>query len=304
MDFTKYTAVKNNFVSSPNLCDLFKLLSIETWKRIEYAYLKRGIKVYETTLTQNILFTINVYNDQFNLNIDIYESLNENVSGNDIELIIRYPVSGIEFYSPIQAKKVYRDGMYQSMEHGNQINSLINYAKRKNAVPFYILYNYSSELGSVFSNIINPEEALGCTLIPASYLYNNYYNTRKIKKGKNRGNYAWEIPSFSDLNPTPAFSWYELVCHKKSYQLYNQFVNKGLIKGKLIEHSKDIIKSNDEIPNGFFALNTFEESSRWINIKNIYGEIYWNNDDNRESPESTSLIFSPKTRIVITNRNE
>lgn len=75
------------------------------------------------------------------------------------------------------------------MEHGNQILSLINYAKRKNAIPFYLLYNYSSELGCRFSKIINPEEALGCTLIPASYLFNNYYNKRKIRKGKNSGNY-------------------------------------------------------------------------------------------------------------------
>ncbi|MBK6770666.1 MAG: hypothetical protein IPG78_00690 [Ignavibacteria bacterium] len=106
------------------------------------------------------------------------------------------------------------------------------------------------------------------------------------------------------LNPSYAFSWYELVCPKKSYQLYNHFVNNGLIKGEIIEHSEDIIKSNDEIRNGFFALNTFEDSSRWINIKNISEKIYWGIDDYRESPETPSEIFSPKSRIVITNRNE
>ena len=49
MDYTEYTAVKNRFSATPNLCDLFKLLSIETWKRIEYAYLKSGVKVFEVT---------------------------------------------------------------------------------------------------------------------------------------------------------------------------------------------------------------------------------------------------------------
>lgn len=78
-----------------------------------------------------------------------------------------------------------------------------------------------------------------------------------------------DIPTFNDLSIIISSSWYELVCPKKSYQLYNHFVNNGLIKGEIIEHSEDIIKSNDEIRNGFFALNTFEDSSRWINIKNI-----------------------------------
>ena len=71
MDYTEYTAVKNRFAATPNLCDLFKLLAIETWKRIEYAYLKPRVKVFETTITQNLIFSINAYNDQYNLNIEI-----------------------------------------------------------------------------------------------------------------------------------------------------------------------------------------------------------------------------------------
>lgn len=108
MNFTEYTTIKNKFSSSPNLCELFKLLSIETWKRIEYAYMKPGVKVFETTLTQNIIFTINAYNDQYGLNIEIYESLNERVNGNDMELIIKYPKDGVEYYAPIQARKFTR----------------------------------------------------------------------------------------------------------------------------------------------------------------------------------------------------
>src|SRR5688500_3943716 len=102
MDYTEYTAVKKRFMSTPNLCDLFKLLAIETWKRIEYAYLKPGIKVFETTITQNLIFTINAYNDQYNLDIEIFEALNENVNGNDFELIIKFPAEGLEYYAPIQ----------------------------------------------------------------------------------------------------------------------------------------------------------------------------------------------------------
>lgn len=105
MDYTEYTAVKNKFITSHNLCDLFKLLSIETRKRIEYAYLKPGIKVFETTITQNLIFSINAYNDQYGLNIEIFEARDEATNGNDLELVIRYPSYGVEFYAPIQAKK-------------------------------------------------------------------------------------------------------------------------------------------------------------------------------------------------------
>src|SRR5688500_9990995 len=124
MDYTVYTAVKNQFTAQPNLCDLFKLLSIETWKRIEYAYIKPRIKVYETTITKNLIFTINANNEQFYMNIDILEALDEKTNGNDFELIIRYPGEGLEFYTTIQAKKINRHGKYSTMDHGVQIQSL------------------------------------------------------------------------------------------------------------------------------------------------------------------------------------
>ncbi|MES1218871.1 MAG: hypothetical protein ABUT20_25420 [Bacteroidota bacterium] len=81
MEYTEYTAVKNKFISAPNLCDLFKLLSIETWKRMEYAYLKPSARLFETTITQNIIFTINAYNDQYGLNIQILEAEDEKTNG-------------------------------------------------------------------------------------------------------------------------------------------------------------------------------------------------------------------------------
>src|SRR5262245_16984581 len=115
MDYTEYTVVKNRFATDPNLCDLFRLLSIETWKMIEYAYIKPRVKVFETTVTQNLIFSINAFNDQYRLNIEVLEALDEKTNGNDFELIIRFPDDGIEYYAPIQAKKVYRNGRYLSM---------------------------------------------------------------------------------------------------------------------------------------------------------------------------------------------
>jgi len=80
---------------------------------------------------QNLIFSINAHNDQYGLNIGIFEAANENTNGNDFELIIRYPSEGVEFYAPVQAKKVYRNGRYLSLDHGDQIESLIKYAFAK-----------------------------------------------------------------------------------------------------------------------------------------------------------------------------
>ncbi len=112
MEYTEYTVVKNKFAAKPNLCDLFMLLSIETWKRIEYSFLRPGGRINETTLTQNIIFTINAFTDQYGLDIVILEALDEKRNGNDFELIIKFPKENLEFYTPIQAKKIYKNGKY------------------------------------------------------------------------------------------------------------------------------------------------------------------------------------------------
>jgi len=316
MDYTEYSAVKNRFSVTPTLCDLFKLLSIETWKRIEYAYLKPGVKVFETTITQNLIFSINAYNDQYNLNIDIFEALDEKTNGNDFELIIRFPADGISYYAPIQAKKIYRTGKYDSMDHGVQIESLMDYANRNDAKPFYLLYNFTTTPINDGVTLTTPNELTGCTLVSADYLFNNHYNQRTNRNG----DLAWLIPDFYDLNPNEAFPWHELVCPNNVKEFYDKLKNKGVIDKNQVFQVEELAELNNNLKQGFYPLNTFNKDQRWINVKELTvkpkeetknytdePKLFQSPRDYESgSPSSKSSTkekvypkFSPKSRIIL-----
>ena len=314
MDYTEYTAAKSRLGANPNLCELFKLLAIETWKRIEYAYIKDRIKVYETTLTQNLIFSINAYNDQYGLNIEIFEAINENANGNDLELIIRYPGEGLEFYAPVQAKKVYKNGRYLSMDHGDQIESLLKYAEGTKSEPFYLLYNYTPSPLKPSVTLTSPNALTGCTLISAHHLFNNYYNARLRRKADGSTEAAWIIPNFFDLNPSPAFAWHEIVCPGKAVEL------QGILKEKQIRKASETstaLVPLSQFNRSFYPINTFQKDSGWINIKDLSATSNYDTgrtltsisdfDDSqslkrieKSEQEKYTPIFAPKSRIVVT----
>lgn len=325
MDYTQYTTARNTFVANPGLCNLFKLLAIETWKRIEYAYLKPRMKVFETTITQNIVFSINAFNDIYGLNIDIYEALNERANGNDLELIIRYPAEGVEYYAPIQAKKLYKGSKkYDSMDHGDQIESLMNYASGKNAKPFYLLYNY------VMPPVVNPTqfdtdiELYGCTMIEAKHLYDHYYSKDTRHKRDGTTELKWKLPTFYDLNPTPAFPWHELVCPDTSAGLRQKLQTLNILPTLSItgEPTTDIILAADN-NSGFFEIGTHSTGDNWIDIREIeprmgeskeFQRLIEKDDfkaikeyeefSDRKEPRKQRVYpdFSPKSRIVMTKK--
>lgn len=316
MDYTQYTTARNTFAANPGLCNLFKLLSIETWKRIEYAYLKPRMKVFETTITQNIVFTINAFNDIYRLNIDIYEALNERANGNDLELIIRYPAEGVEYYAPIQAKKLYKGSKkYDSMDHGDQIGSLINYANKNKAKPFYLLYNYAMPPVENQTQFGDDIELYGCTVIDAQYLYDNYYDPTRKKCRK---------PLLYDLNPTPAFPWHELVCPNNSVMLRKklQSLNVLPVLSTTGVETLDLALTNDNY-SGFFKLGTYSTNDNWIDVREIESRIeefpefrgliekgrYYTIDssfqytDSGKKKQRTYPSFEPKSRIVLTKES-
>lgn len=318
MDYTQFTAVKNRLSVSPNLCDLFKLLSVETWMRLKYAYIKAGVKVFETTLTQNLIFTINAFNDQYGLNIEILEALDEDTNGNDFELIIRYPNEGIEFYAPIQAKKLYRNGKYSSMDHGDQIKTLIDYASVNNANPFYLLYNYTTSPLSIINGVYDIE-LLGCTLISAKYLFENFYNKRESVDKNGSILSKWLIPSFNDLHLNHAIPWHELLCGDSIHYLLNILQDIKVLPDNPIVPTLNGIMSVNQSNNGFFPINTFVNGNEWVSLKDTDFGVVENtkyfysrgengktikivDDNNRESEkkEKSFSVFSPQSRIVIT----
>jgi len=207
----EYFRLLYQFNQTPTLCNFLQLVSYDVWNRIEFTRTRNGLKIYETTLTQNILYEFNIYSEAFpSIPIRMFEAINEPLNGNDIELVIE--TRGGFILAPLQAKLLYSSDNYRAMDHGNQISDLINYAANIGGIPLYLLYNYHSYNEFVYNNnlcgINFSKEQFGCSLVSAHYLNNNYAKERTDKDG----NPKWLIPSFRDLHPDIAVPWFVLGC--------------------------------------------------------------------------------------------
>ena len=202
------------------LCKKMIDISKETWERIEFARNRQGLKIYETTITQNILFDLN--KSFTSAEIKIFEAIDERTNGNDIELFIKTNVGYLFF--PIQAKIIYANSKYEALEHGNKINDLIGYATKKNGYPLYLLYNYDRTF--TYNKIICGQTAnnkvFGCSIISADYLLNNYAFNRIDRNGNSK----WTIPSFFDLHPVNANPLFVLSCCSSDNDNYISFLTK------------------------------------------------------------------------------
>lgn len=186
----------NTDVTIPTLCDEMKRLSIETWERIGFARSRSGLKIYETTITQNLLFGLKKFSEHYGTGcVQMFEATNEATNGNDMEIFLQ--VGSNYICLPAQAKIIYADEKYPRMEHGDQIKHLMKYAKSIGGYPLYLLYNYVTE------SKLSPEDC-GCSIVSAQYLCDNYAHKSKKKK--------WIIPKFTDLHPNIAEPWHILAC--------------------------------------------------------------------------------------------
>lgn len=199
----------------PTLCNFLQLVAYDTWQRVKFGRTRNGFKVFETTITQNILYEFRFYCDLFPMiPMRMFEAINEPLNGNDIELIIQTSQGFI--IAPLQAKIIYNTDNYPAMEHSNQINDLITYANSVGGVPLYLLYNFYSD------NTFNPngnlcgikltKEQFGCSLVSAHYLLNNFAFNRIDRNGNSK----WTIPTFTELHPSVAIPWFVLGCCRNS----------------------------------------------------------------------------------------
>lgn len=293
----EYLSLIMRFNRNPNLCNWFQLCAYDTWRRIEFARNQRGLRIFETTITQNILYEFAIYKLLYNLNIDMYESADEEANGNDIEF--EYTIGDQVMKLPMQAKIIYRDGRYPRMEHGSQIETLINYAEREGGYPLYILYNYYNDIPAILNNrrecgVRYNVQQYGISLVSAFHLHDNYYQ-RRINRNNNL---AWRIPHFLELHPDIAIPWFKLACCKD------------------INGPEDIInffkpKNSPDRPKN---LKTFKlkpkskiESKKWrpLNLEKFVGEkkqLLRNVDEihsDTDSLKNKEQVFNPKYRICI-----
>ncbi len=205
-----------------------------------------------TTLTQNLVFTFQSFVDQYpSLNIVIQEAADEETNGNDLELVLEFPNEGRAFYAVLQAKKIDRNGKYYKLDHGRQIENLIAYASRQNAIPLYLLYN------TVRNGYWNPiPQEFGCSLISAQFLKDNFYQKRNYKHKDGSITKKWIYPHFNDLHNGFGFPWDELVCGVK---------NEADLQNKLSKYQSESPSNALVLRQGFVDLDSvpkFLERSR------------------------------------------
>jgi hypothetical protein len=152
--------------------ELLEDLARRTWHRIldgHYLDIPQG----ETTITDYHLLEI-ARGDFPNIEIMKTSSRKEARQGTDWEWLVGLPSGGWIRYA-IQAKRLYPKGVYHKLRHKvgtrRQVDILINYAKKKNAVSLYCFYNAINESSAekywkCCSMPFQPEQ-LGCTLVHA-----------------------------------------------------------------------------------------------------------------------------------------
>jgi hypothetical protein len=127
-----------------NIEEFLKRISWSVWDRIGFARTRRGLKIFETTITQNLLFNIMYAHQYLKLPIYLFEAHSEATNGNDIEFFIQCGNNYVLF--PVQAKIIYPNNKYKMIDHlvggKQQIDLLTDYAKQKQGYPIYWLYNY------------------------------------------------------------------------------------------------------------------------------------------------------------------
>lgn len=179
-----------------SIIEFLAYYSARTW--IELKKVHQGhFKIYETTITQNLIKDFVIHSEYLELPIYIFESRNEKANGNDLEIFVE-TVNGFLFI-PTQAK-VIKGTKYPTISHNAggkpQIEMLIDYARKLRGIPAYLFYNYFGDFTfQEYTDSILPgyeDLHFGCTIGSAFAIYNDFY----YKSGRRK----WNIPTFNDLH--------------------------------------------------------------------------------------------------------
>jgi hypothetical protein len=266
-----------------------KQFSIETWNRIGFTWASNRGNLHEVTLTQNLVFQLN-YQFRFKkLPFELWEALDENANGNDLELAVETPSGYLLF--PCQAKIINRRGKYNKINHAPngklQIDSLLEYADNLRGMPIYLLYNYSNDEGHLKKSWPNQYEHMvshGCAIVSAKYLSKEYCFTKKIN-----GQKKWRsIPTFEKLLPN-----HGLPLHQFIELLLNTGIDSLPLEYTYLE-KRDF---------RYYAYDRLYDTTRWINLTPLerLSDIIINPDpkSGKFMPPGENDEFRPRFRIII-----
>jgi hypothetical protein len=197
------------FIYNPSLCNWFRYYSVLTWEKIAFARNGKRLKLNETTVTQNLVFEFWMMAKYSPFPITIYESTNERANGNDLEIFLETPNGYI--FIPVQAKIIKKGNKYPTIQHlvrgKQQIDILLEYAKKKKGLAAYLLYNWCYEPGTIrIVESMSGEniEHFGCSIANANAIKKYFYSEVRQKK-------IFKAPAFGDLHPDLAMPFHFLV---------------------------------------------------------------------------------------------
>jgi hypothetical protein len=165
---------------STNLIDWLNHFATDTWHRIEFCHRNERNYIFETTITQNLVFEfLKLESQGFPLHIE--ESTNERANGNDLEIIVQSQHGFIIL--PCQCKIVNKEGDYGTIFHKTrdklQIDTLLEYGQKFHGLPIYLLYNYNNDdmvNQAIYRQSRLPVNLFGCSFTDASFIRHRYFS--------------------------------------------------------------------------------------------------------------------------------
>ena len=178
----------------PVLAEWLGRNAADVWDRIKFCRNQTWNRVFETTLTQNMVFSFYQLEKYENFPVTIYESTNEKRNGNDLEFI--FAVDGQWLHVPCQCKILNKQfkypGIYHRVKDQYQIDLLLKYARINDGIPIYLFYNYYPD-PDFNQSLADRWQAdfrhFGCSFISAWNLKERFFN-----------NPSGPVPSFIDLH--------------------------------------------------------------------------------------------------------
>lgn len=285
------------FQKSLQLKDWLAYFSAITYEKLDkYKKYPSILSVGEVCINELFIDTILDAITKYNLPIRFFHAKDETSNGNDFEILLPFDKRHYLLF-PCQAKKLYKNKRYKAIQHPvgenkqEQILYLLDYAKEVGGFPLYFLYNYVPDDFTFKKYSGYEKELLGCTMISAFHLRDNYLQSNQRMK---------QI-SFSDIHP-PAVPLVKLADLYKRNFVVSELLLKVFGEVKYKKHKKALDNLVGYTMNDL--INKKVVDKEWLEIHPTDKKRYIGIDMQPLKPQIESnekIEFNPKYRIIFTN---